>query len=56
MKNARSKKLRKKISTICDYNSTGLPGTGDDTTSGTDTTATLTIITTTINTGISPKR
>ncbi|WP_162996972.1 hypothetical protein [Mucilaginibacter kameinonensis] len=56
MKNARSKKLKKKISTICDYNNTGLPGNGGDTTSGTDTTATLTIITTTINTGLIPKR
>lgn len=56
MKNTRPKKLSKKINTICDYNTIDPASGVSDTGSGTDTTATLTIITTTINTHLQPKR
>lgn len=48
MKTNKSKKLNKQINTICDFNKSCSISAGNDT--GSDTTATMTIITTTINT------
>ena len=48
MKTNKSKKLNKQINTICDFNKSCSLSAGND--PGSDTTATMTIITTTINT------
>jgi hypothetical protein len=58
MKNIRSKKLNKTVNTVCDFNRGNLAHLFDGTTTPTETdptTATVTIIITTANTGIKAK-
>ncbi|MET3501316.1 hypothetical protein ABIC45_002928 [Mucilaginibacter rubeus] len=50
MKTIKSKKLNRQINTICDFNTKPLSASGEETTTGADTTATMTIIITTIST------
>lgn len=58
MKNSKSKRLHKRIDTICDFNRGNLfGGTPETTAPETDpTTATMTIVITTVNTHVAPKK
>lgn len=58
MKNLKSKKLHKEVATVCDFNRGILTGGYSDTvpTQTDPTTATVTIIVTTVNTGLAHKR
>lgn len=56
MKTGKSKKLNKHIDTICDFKDHIAIVPGNETTTGQDTTATMTIIITTINTHLTPQK
>jgi len=56
MKTVKSKKLNKHIDTICDFKNQVANTPTEETTTGQDTTATMTIIVTTINTHLGAQK